>query len=65
MALLSPLLPFIRNDLSLSYTQMGGLLSAYNISYGLSQLPAGWAADRLGPRIVLTAGVAGVAFAGL
>ena len=65
MALLSPLLPFIRNDLSLSYTQMGGLLSAYNISYGLSQLPAGWVADRLGPRIVLTAGVAGVAFAGL
>ncbi len=65
MALLSPLLPFIRNDFSLSYTQMGGLLSAYNISYGLSQLPAGWMADRLGARIVLTAGVAGVAFAGL
>jgi len=65
MALLSPLLPFIRNDLSLSYTQVGGLLFAYNISYGLSQLPAGWAADRLGPRIMLTAGVAGVAFAGL
>jgi MFS family permease len=65
MALLSPLLPFIRDDLSLSYTQVGGLLFAYNISYGISQLPAGWLADRLGPRIMLTAGVAGVAFAGL
>lgn len=65
MALLSPLLPFIRSDLSLSYTQVGGLLFAYNLSYGISQLPAGWAADRLGPRIMLTAGVAGVAFAGL
>ncbi|MQY81244.1 MAG: MFS transporter [Dehalococcoidia bacterium] len=65
MALLSPLMPFIRNDFSLSYTQVGGLLFAYNIAYGLSQLPAGWAADRLGPRIMLTVGVAGVAFAGL
>jgi len=65
MALLSPLLPFIRDDFTLSYTQVGGLLFAYNLSYGLSQLPAGWAADRLGPRIMLTAGVAGVALAGL
>ncbi|MGB2877929.1 MAG: MFS transporter [Dehalococcoidales bacterium] len=65
MALLSPLLPFIRSDFSLSYTQVGGLLFAYNIAYGISQLPAGWAADRLGPRIMLTVGVAGVAVAGL
>lgn len=65
MALLSPLLPFIRNDFSLSYTEVGGLLFAFNIAYGISQLPAGWAADRLGPRIMLTVGVAGVAFAGL
>jgi len=65
MALLSPLLPFIRDDFVLSYTQVGGLLFAYNISYGISQLPAGWVADRLGPRIMLAAGVAGVAFAGL
>ena len=65
MALLSPLLPFIRNDFSLSYTEIGGLLFAYNIAYGVSQLPAGWVADRIGPRIMLTVGVAGVAFAGL
>lgn len=65
MALLSPLLPFIRSDFSLSYTQVGGLLFAYNIAYGISQLPAGWASDRFGPRIMLTVGVAGVAVAGL
>jgi MFS family permease len=65
MALLSPLLPFIRSDLSLSYTEVGGLLFAYNIAYGISQLPAGWLADRIGPRVMLTIGVAGVAFAGL
>ena len=41
------------------------MLFAYNIAYGISQLPAGWAADRLGPRIMLTVGVAGVAVAGL
>jgi len=65
MALLSPLLPFIRRDFLLSYTQAGGLLSAYSIAYGISQLPAGLAADRFGSRILLTVGVAGVAFAGL
>ncbi len=65
MALLSPLLPFIRSDLSLTYTEVGGLLFAYNIAYGVSQLPAGWLADRIGPRVMLTIGVAGVAFAGL
>jgi len=65
MALLTPLLPYIRNDFSLSYTQVGGLLLAYNLAYGVSQLPAGWMADRIGPRIMLTIGVAGVAVTGL
>ncbi|MCH8864225.1 MAG: MFS transporter [Chloroflexi bacterium] len=64
-ALLTPLLPFIRDELSLDYTQAGVLFSAFNISYGISQLPAGWLADRIGPRITLTIGVAGVAAAGL
>ena len=65
MALLSPLLPFIRRDLFLSYTQAGGLVSAYSIAYGISQLPGGLAADRLGSRNLLTIGVVGVAFTGL
>lgn len=65
MALLTPLLPYIRNDFSLTYTQVGWLVLAYNLAYGISQLPAGWLADRIGPRIVLTIGVAGVAVVGL
>ena len=65
MALLIPLSPYIRNDFSITYTQVGWLVLAYNLAYGLSQLPAGWLADRIGPRIVLTIGVAGVAVAGL
>jgi MFS family permease len=64
-ALLIPLLPYIRNDLSLTYTQAGWLISANSLAYGISQLPAGWLADRIGPRIVLTIGVAGVGVAGL
>lgn len=64
-ALLTPLLPFIRDELSLDYTQAGVLVSAFNLAYGFSQVPAGWLADRVGPRIMLTIGVAGVALAGL
>lgn len=63
--LLIPLLPYIRDDLSLTYTQAGWLVSAYSLAYGISQLPAGWLADRIGPRIILTIGVAGAGVAGL
>jgi len=65
MALLPPLLPFIRRDFSLSYTQAGGLISAHSIAYGISQFPAGLVADRIGSRTLLTVGVAGAALAGL
>jgi MFS family permease len=65
MALLTPLLPYLRDEFSLSYTQAGWLVFAYNLAYGVSQLPAGWLADRIGPRIMLTIGVAGVAVGGL
>ncbi len=64
-ALPVPLLPFIRNDFALDYTQAGLVISVFNLSYGISQLPAGWLADRIGPRIMLTIGICGVALAGL
>ncbi len=38
---------------------------AYNLAYGVGQLPGGWLADRIGNRIVLTIGVAGIAVTGL
>ncbi len=60
-----PLLPMIRQDFGLDYTQSGLLVAALTIPYGLSQFPAGWLADRLGPRILLTIGISGVAIAGL
>lgn len=64
-ALPIPLLPFIRDDFALDYTQSGLAVSAFNLPYGISQLPAGWFADRIGPRILITTGICGVALAGL
>ena len=64
-ALLTPLLPYIRDSFSLDYMQAGLLVSALTLSYGLSQLPGGWLADRFGPRLLITVGVSGVALLGL
>ena len=64
-ALPVPLLPLIRDDFALDYTQSGLVVSAFSISYGIGQLPAGWLADRIGPRILITIGICGVALAGL
>jgi len=64
-ALLPPLLPFIRDDLAVDYSQAGWVVSAFNLSYGLSQLPGGWLSDRFGPRILTVSGISGVALCGL
>jgi len=64
-ALPVPLLPMIRRDFGLDYTQSGVLLSAFTLSYGIGQLPAGWLADRIGRRALITAGICGVAVAGV
>lgn len=47
----------IREELSLSATEFGVLLSAFSLSYGLAQLPSGILIDRFGSRIVLGAGL--------
>ena len=64
-ALLTPLLPFIRDQFILTKTQVGLLGSAYNLPYGIGQLPGGWLADRVGPRTLIVVGISGVAAAGL
>ena len=64
-ALLQPLLPLIRDDFNLDYTQAGWLVSAFTLAYGISQLPAGWFADRIGARLLITIGISGVAVSGL
>ena len=64
-ALTVPLLPFIRNDFALDYTQSGLVVSAFSLAYGFGQMPAGWLADRAGARFVITVSISGVALAGL
>ena len=64
-ALPIPLLPFIRDEFALNYTQAGVVIMTFNLTYGISQLPSGWLADHIGPRILLTIGTVGVALAGL
>jgi MFS family permease len=63
-ALLTPLLPFIRDEFSLNYTQSTLIVSSYSISTGVSQIPAGWLADRIGPHILINVGICGVALTG-
>jgi sugar phosphate permease len=47
----------IRADLGLSATQIGALLSAFSLAYGVTQLPIGLMLDRLGSRAILAAGM--------
>lgn len=60
-----PLFPFIRSDFGLDYTQSGFVISAFTLACGIGLLPAGWLADRVEPRKLLTVGISGVALAGI
>jgi MFS transporter, FSR family, fosmidomycin resistance protein len=60
-----PLIPFIRNAFALDYTQSGLVVSAFTLAYGFGQLPGGWLADRIDPRLLMTVGISGVALAGI
>ena len=42
---------------NLSAVQMGKIFSAFILAYALFQVPGGWLADKLGPRVVLAGAV--------
>ncbi|MFC1991289.1 MFS transporter [Chloroflexota bacterium] len=63
-AMLRPLMPMIRSALGLNLTQAGYMMSAFTITNGFSQLPAGWLADKFGARLMVLLGITGVAIAG-
>src|SRR5437879_5096168 len=44
----------IASEMRLSDTAMGLVFSAFALGYALAQIPAGWLADRAGPRLALT-----------
>jgi len=55
--ILAPLLPFVRADYGVSYTEIGLALAAFNIVSAALQTPAGFLVDWLGARILLTCGL--------
>ena len=59
-ALLIPLLPTIKNDLQLSYTEIGMLRSAFSGASAVLQIPAGFLAEHLGEFWMLLGGNAWV-----
>jgi MFS family permease len=50
----------IRQEFGISATAIGGLGSAWALTYGLAQLPSGYLLDRIGPKVLV--GVAMVAW---
>lgn len=64
-ALHQPMLPYMQQEFNLNYTKSAAITSAFSISGGASQLPSGWLADRMGPAVLITMGIFGVAVGGL
>ena len=62
---LPPLFPFLMKDFSLSFTQVGGLMSIFFVVSGIGQALAGFAVDRVGGQRVLATGLALLACAGI
>ncbi len=56
--LLAPLLPFVRAEYGVSYTEIGFAFAAFNVVSAALQTPAGFLVDRLGARILLIGGLA-------
>ncbi len=54
---LPPLFPVLAARFNVTFVQLGLLLTLYNITYGVFQMPFGYLADKYGPRIVLVSGL--------
>jgi MFS transporter, FSR family, fosmidomycin resistance protein len=63
--MLPPLFPWLMQDFSLSYTDVGLLTSTFFLISGVGQALAGFAVDRFGPQRVLFFGVAALALSGV
>jgi MFS transporter, FSR family, fosmidomycin resistance protein len=55
--LLAPLMPFVRAEYGVSYTEIGLAFVAFNIVSATLQTPAGFLVDRFGARPLLVAGL--------
>ncbi len=64
-ALPQPLLPSIRTEFNLNYTQSSIVTTSFALAGGGAQLPSGWLADRISPVILIAMGTLGVAVGGI
>ena len=55
--LLAPLLPFVRAEYGVSYTEIGLAFAAFNIVSAALQTPTGFLVDRFGARKMLVTGL--------
>ena len=55
--LLAPLMPFVRDEYQVTYTEIGLAFAAFNIVTAVFQTPAGFLVDRLGARALLILGL--------
>ena len=54
---LPPLFPFLSRAFDVGYTELGLMMTALYSASGLAQVPVGFLVDRVGARVVLTAGL--------
>jgi len=52
-----PLLPLIREDFQLTYTQMGLIATSFYLTYALVQVPSGILADKIDRRWIIVPGI--------
>lgn len=55
---LAPLMPFVRDEYHVTYTEIGLAFAVFNIVTAIFQTPAGFLVDHLGARVLLTVGLA-------
>lgn len=55
--ILAPLFPWLKDEFSLSYAELGLLMTAFFVVSGIGQALAGFVVDRLGARNVLFSGI--------
>ncbi|MBV8188913.1 MAG: MFS transporter, partial [Alphaproteobacteria bacterium] len=56
--LLPPIFGLVKESFGVSYLQVGLAITAFNVCSALLQTPAGFLVDRIGPRVMLTGGLA-------